>query len=51
MAFFLLSPSALMAAEGTNERPNIIVIMTDDQGWGDTGYNGNREVKTPNIDR
>ena len=33
------------------ERPNILVIMTDDQGWGDTGYNGNREVQTPNLDR
>ena len=25
--------------------------MTDDQGWADTGYNGDPEVKTPNIDR
>ncbi|MFM1768980.1 MAG: hypothetical protein RJA22_1509 [Verrucomicrobiota bacterium] len=25
--------------------------MTDDQGWGDTGYNGHPELKTPNLDR
>ena len=31
-------------------RPNIILIMTDDQGWGDTGYNGHPHLKTPNID-
>jgi arylsulfatase A-like enzyme len=46
---FLFAASALSA--GAAERPNIIVIMTDDQGWGDTGYNGDPEVRTPNIDR
>lgn len=32
------------------ENPNIILIMTDDQGWGDAGFNGNTEIKTPNLD-
>jgi len=36
---------------GPVERPNIILIMTDDQGWGDTGYNGHPHLKTPNLDR
>ncbi|WP_439473696.1 arylsulfatase [Algoriphagus formosus] len=31
--------------------PNIILIMTDDQGWGDLGINGNPDLSTPNIDR
>jgi len=31
-------------------RPNIIIILTDDQGWGDLGVNGNTNINTPNID-
>jgi arylsulfatase A-like enzyme len=37
------------AAEKT-PRPNIVLVMADDQGWGDTGYNGHPELKTPNLD-
>ncbi len=32
------------------ERPNIILVMADDQGWGDTGYNGHERLKTPTLD-
>ena len=31
-------------------QPNIILIMTDDQGWGDTGYNGHPVLRTPHLD-
>lgn len=31
-------------------KPNIILIMCDDLGWGDTGFNGNTKIKTPNVD-
>jgi len=31
--------------------PNIVLCMTDDQGWGDTSYNGNRLLKTPELDK
>jgi len=32
------------------ERPNVVVILTDDQGWGDLSLNGNTNLRTPNID-
>jgi arylsulfatase A-like enzyme len=32
------------------KNPNIILIMCDDLGWGDTGFNGNKIIQTPNLD-
>src|ERR1044072_7878102 len=31
-------------------KPNIVLVMADDQGWGDMAYNGHPVVKTPNFD-
>lgn len=33
-----------------DERPNIIIILSDDQGWGDFSITGNTNISTPNID-
>ena len=40
-------------ARRTEERagnPNIILCMTDDQGWGDVSYNGLKQIQTPALD-
>jgi len=39
------------AAAANRSRPNVILCMADDQGWGDTGYNGHPYIRTPNLDQ
>ncbi|NIP92382.1 MAG: sulfatase-like hydrolase/transferase, partial [Akkermansiaceae bacterium] len=31
-------------------KPNIILCMADDLGWGDTGFNGHPHIQTPHLD-
>jgi arylsulfatase len=45
----LPSSRASKAAVGV-ARPHIILVMADDQGWGDTSYNGHSTLKTPHLD-
>lgn len=49
----LLIPVAIVhaAIPAQTDRPNVLLIISDDQGFGDFGFNGNRLVRTPNLDR
>ena len=46
-AFFL---GSLFLALGLGAKTNVVVFLTDDQGWGDLSLNGNTNLSTPNID-
>ena len=43
--------SSSLAADADAPRPNFLVILTDDQGYGDVSAYGATDVRTPNIDR
>lgn len=43
--------SLAAAQSGEANRPNVVLVITDDQGYRDVGFNGSEEIPTPNIDR
>lgn len=47
---FILLSGLLLSAQQNNDKPNLIVIMTDDMGYADVGFNGCKDIPTPNID-
>ena len=46
----LISLTASALSGFAADKPNVILIMADDLGWGDTGYNGNKVIKTRHLD-
>ena len=54
MAAALMLASLPVCAQAQEKRPNVVVIMTDDTGWGDLGVYGGgktRNAPTPNLDQ
>lgn len=54
--FYLFSFGALLSftlfdKEAPPEKPNVVIIFTDDQGYGDLGCYGNEVIRTPNLDQ
>ncbi|WP_237226015.1 sulfatase [Rubinisphaera sp. JC750] len=39
-----------LSQEANAGQPNVIVIVSDDQGWSDVGFNGCKEIPTPHLD-
>jgi arylsulfatase A-like enzyme len=44
-------PHSVSAADGPARRPNILLIVSDDQGWPDLGCIGRKPIQTPHLDR
>jgi arylsulfatase A-like enzyme len=47
----LAQPNSNRSPAVDGSKPNIILMMADDLGWGDTGYNGHPFLNTPNLDK
>jgi len=51
LAALLLAGCAAPSAPAAVDKPNIVFVLADDQGWPTLGCYGNRRVPTPNLDR
>src|SRR5262245_11711452 len=50
VTLFLLALGPTVGEAAPAERPNVVVILADDQGWGDLSVHGNSNLRTPNLD-
>lgn len=50
LAITLSAPAAANSQQPSPQKPNVVVFLSDDQGWGDLSIHGNTNLSTPNID-
>src|SRR6266576_1840885 len=50
LILLLISAGGQSVAAEKSAGPNVVIILADDQGWGDLSINGNMNLRTPNLD-
>ena len=52
MKYFIIALLlSFLSFETFSQQPNVLIIIADDQGWGDLGFTGNKTAHTPNLDK
>ncbi len=49
-SLLLLLTAIVSSTRASERRLNVVLVMADDQGWGEVGYRGHPRLKTPNLD-
>ena len=48
---FALAVGLFLSVGAQGKKPNVVIVITDDQGYGDLGCTGNPVIKTPHVDK
>lgn len=51
LSLFIMISCQMPQEDRTSQKPNVLLILTDDQGWGDLSIHGNKDISTPHIDK